>query len=259
MNRILPINTLFIAKNDKQFNTIEKVINMGEKLVKEGETLPFNDTFCKLSVDYGNEILVINDLNTNELTKGMNVTNQLGGGTFIGIPINYSTGENYGTICGLDTRHFDFMEEHLDLFSTMASLLSYVLDLDRVNREVESLSAPIVSLTEGVAVLPLIGNITTKRAEAIILAALQNSERLSLKYLITDLSGIIRVDEEVIHHLMNMVNMLKLIGVTPILTGLQPKHAQKMVKSIHVLGEITIKSSLEAALSYIGFWLVAKQ
>jgi len=256
ISTVIPINTLFIAKNDRCINEIEKVLNREDILLNEGEQLPFQETYCKLSVDHGNKILLIPDLKDSELTKNMGVTHSLGGGGFIGIPIYYGTGENYGTICGLDNKPFEFKEEHIELFSTMASLLSYVLDLDRVNREVEGLSVPMVSLTDGVAVLPIIGDITEKRADIITQATLEQSTRLSLRYLIVDLSGIVRVDENVIHHLISMVNMLKLIGVTPILTGIRPEHAITMVHHHLLIGDILVKNSLQAALTHIGFSLV---
>lgn len=258
MSRVISINTLFIAKNDKCVNEIEKVFNRENALLKKGDKLPFPETFCKLSVDYGNRILVIEDINNNELTRNMAITCQLGGGSFIGIPINYGTGENYGTICGLGDKHFEFKEEHLELFTTMSSLLSYVLDLDRVNKEVEELSAPIVPLTDEIAVLPIIGNISMTRAEAIIQSTLQNSFLRSLNYLIIDLSGMVQINEDVSHYFLKLVNMLKLIGVSAILTGIHPGLAQKMVEGNFLLNGNTIKKSLRAALEYIGFTLVAK-
>ncbi|AZB41776.1 STAS domain-containing protein [Bacillus sp. FJAT-42376] len=258
MSGVVPLNTLFIAKNDQRFNEIEKVVNRDYVLLSNGETMPFQDTFCKLSVDHGNRILLIEDLNQNELTKDMDVTRNLAGGSFIGIPINYSTGENYGTICGLDSKTVSFEEEHVELFTTMASLLSYVLDLDKVNREIEELSAPMVPLTDGVAVLPIIGDISEKRAQIIIQSTLKQSSDRSLQYLILDLSGILRVNRDVIHHLVQLANMLSLIGVTPILTGILPVQAQNMVQSNLIVDGILVKKSLAAALSHIGFALVEK-
>jgi len=112
------------------------------------------------------------------------------------------------------------------------------------------------ALTDGVAVLPIIGDITEKRANIIIQSTLEQSTRLSLRYLIVDLSGIVRVDESVIHHLISMVNMLKLIGVTPILTGIRPEHAVTMVHHHLLIGDVLVKNSLQAALAHIGFSLV---
>lgn len=256
LGTIVPINTLFIAKNDQHINEIEKVLNKKNILLNEGDKLPFKETYCNLSVQHGNKVLLIPDLKDSELTKDMGVTLSLGNGCFIGIPIYYRDGQNYGTICGLDNRPFKFNEEHIEILTTMASLLSYVLDLDRVNKEVEELSVPIVSLTDGVAVLPIIGDITEKRANLIIESTLKQSASLSLRYIIVDLSGIIRINDRVIHYLLSMMNMLKLIGVTPILTGIQPDHAVKMVGTQLFVGDILIKSSLESALAHIGFSLV---
>jgi rsbT co-antagonist protein RsbR len=207
-------------------------------------------------VDHGNQILTIEDLKESDLTKDLNVTHNLGGGSFIGIPLYYSSGENYGTICGLDAQPFEFTEEHRNIFWTMASLLSYVLDLDRVNKEVEELSAPMVSLTDGLAVLPIIGDINEKRAQTITQATLYNCTRLSLNYLIVDLSGMHRINKVVSRHLLDIVKMLRLIGVVPILTGIQPAHASQMTENNLVLNDVLVKNSLEAALSHIGFSLV---
>lgn len=256
LSTIVPINTLFIAKNDQEINEIEKVLNKKSILLNEGDKLPFKETYCNLTVQHGNKVLLIPDLKDSELTKDMGVTLSLGAGCFIGIPIYYGDGRNYGTICGLDNKPYNFSEEDMEIFTTMASLLSYVLDLDRVNKEVEELSVPIVSLTDGVAVLPIIGDITEKRANLIIESTLKQSTRLSLQYIIVDLSGIIRINDRVIHHLLSMMNMLKLIGVTPILTGIQPDHAVKMVGTQLFVGDILIKNSLESALAHIGFSLV---
>ena len=59
MSKIVEMNTLFIAKNDNNTNRIVKAVNLKESLVNEGAELPFKETFCKLSVDHGREILVI--------------------------------------------------------------------------------------------------------------------------------------------------------------------------------------------------------
>lgn len=258
MNYVIPINTIFIAKNDKQRNHIVKVINKEKNLLTKGESLPFNDTYCKLSVDFGDQVLVINDLTDNQLTKDMTVTHNLGGGSFIGIPINYGNGENYGTICGLDDEKFEFTDEHLEHFRTMASLLSYVLDLDRANKEIERLSAPLVVLTRGVAILPIIGNINTKRAEYILQSTLAQSTAQYITSIIIDLSGIHHIDSLVSHFLFKLISALKLIGITPIIIGIQPDHAQALAGTHQLLADVVVKGKMEDALSHIGFFFSTK-
>ncbi|WP_409294923.1 STAS domain-containing protein [Peribacillus sp. SCS-26] len=255
LSKLLDINTLFIAKNDSQVNSIVKVLNKDDHLLSEGDSLPFEQTFCKLSVDHGSEVLVIPDLNRSDQTSSLDVTKGLGGGTFIGIPIYYVDGKNYGTICGLDTRNITISEQHIELFRRMASLLTYVLELDDAYQQIQSLSAPFVPITKGVAILPIIGVITEYRAGNILLFALSKSQHLSLEYLIIDLSGILRVDHLVIASLMKIVNLLGLIGVKPILTGLSPEVARKVVEAGADLNDISTEANLERAIYKIGFTL----
>jgi rsbT co-antagonist protein RsbR len=258
MSKLININTLFIAKNDQKVNEIKKVINKELTLLEEGSTLPFHETFCKVSVDQGKEILLIEDIMENERTKHLNVTASLGSGSFIAIPIYYEDGENYGTICGLDTNTFEFTEQHVELFQTMSSLLTYVLELDKANKEIKDLSVPIVPLTKGIAILPIIGHISEYRADIIIQNTLNSSMDLDLEYMIIDLSGISQINNSVSSYLLNIVKLLKLIGVTPILTGFRPDLAIKTMKVDVDFHDIIITSNLESALSHIGFVLNKK-
>jgi len=255
MSNIVDINTLFIAKNDKETNRIVKAINSNEALVNEGEELPFIDTYCKLSVDHGREILVIEDITQNQQTQALQVTDQLGSGSFIGIPIYYENGENYGTICGLDTKNIPFSNKHLEIFQTMASLLTYVLELDRANQQIRTLSAPMVPITKGVAILPIIGEVSAKRAESIIQIALARSQEYGLDYLIVDLSGVTQINATVSGALLKLANILEIIGVKPILTGFQPQMAMNAIQVHADLKDIAIESNLERALHRIGFIL----
>ncbi|KZE67854.1 histidine kinase [Fictibacillus phosphorivorans] len=255
MSTFININTLFVAKNDKQTNEIKKAVNKDAILIEAGSTLPFHETFCKISVDKGNEILLIEDINESELTKHLNVTAQLGGGSFIAIPIYYEDGENYGTICGLDTESFDFTEQHIELFQTMSSLLTYVLELDKANKEIKELSVPIVPLTKGVAILPIIGHINEYRADIIIQSTLESSTNLELEYMIIDLSGVSRINNKVSEYLLNIVKLLKLIGVTPILTGFRPDLAMRTLEIDVNFNDILITNNLKSALYEIGFSL----
>lgn len=256
MSEIVEMNTLFIAKNDKNTNRIVKAVNTKNALVNEGEELPFKETFCKLSVDHGREILVIEDINQFEQSQSLQVTANLGGGSFIGIPIYYENGDNYGTICGLDTKNITFSPQHIEIFETMSSILTYVLELDKANQHIHTLTAPLVPITKGVAILPIIGDVSAKRAESIIQIALAKSQDYDLDYLIVDLSGVTQINATVSGALLKLVKILEVIGVKPILTGFQPHMAMNALQVHADLKDITIESNLERALHVIGFVLV---
>lgn len=256
ISKIVDMNTIFIAKNDKKTNRIVKAVNTKEVLLDEGDELPFKDTYCKLSVDHGREILVIEDITKNDLSQPLQVTENLGSGSFIGIPIYYENGDNYGTICGLDTNNINFSDQHIEIFETMASLLTYVLELDKANQQIQTLSAPLVPVTKGVAILPIIGEITASRAENIIHTALAKSQEYDLDYLIIDLSAVTHINATVSEALLKLANILGIIGVKPILTGFQPVMALNAIQVHADLKDILIESTLERALERIGFTLV---
>jgi rsbT co-antagonist protein RsbR len=209
-----------------------------------------------LSVDHGREILVIEDINLFEQSQSLQVTADLGGGSFIGIPIYYENGDNYGTICGLDTKNIKFSPQHIEIFETMSSILTYVLELDKANQHIHTLTAPLVPITKGVAILPIIGDVSAKRAESIIQIALAKSQDYDLDFLIVDLSGITQINATVSDALLKLVKILEIIGVKPILTGFQPHMAMNALQVHADLKDITIESNLERALHVIGFELV---
>ncbi|MDM5296937.1 GAF domain-containing protein [Bacillus pumilus] len=251
MSEFIDVNTLFIAKNDQNTNHIVKVFNHDEQLIKEGEELPFEKTFCKLAVDH-QHTLVIPDIQLDERSKYLEVTKRLEGGSFIGVPIDFTDGSNYGTICGLDIRPKQFTVEHIHMFETMASLLSYVLELDRANKQIQQLSVPIVPVVDGVAVLPLLGDIEETRAQHILETILQESYRLALSHLVIDVSGTKRLNEQSIQYLVSYAQTLRLLGISAVLTGIKQDLALSAIQSNISFKDITIRKDLPQALAHIG-------
>jgi len=251
MSQFIDVNTLFIAKNDQNTNQIVKVLNHDEQLLEEGEEIPYEKTFCKLAGDH-QDTLVIPDISLDDRSKYLEVTKRLQGGSFIGVPIDFTDGTNYGTICGLDLRPQQFTEEHVHMFETMASLLSYVLELDRANRQIQQLSVPIVPVVDGVAVLPLLGDIEETRAQHILETILQESYRLSLSHLVIDVSGTKRLNEQSIQYLVSYAQTLRLLGISAVLTGIKQDLALSAIQSNISFKDITIRKDLPQALAHIG-------
>lgn len=256
LSKQLKINTLFIAKNDGQTNEIVKALNVKEELVTAGNASPLSQTFCSLSINYGNEPLIIEDISREDQSNQLEIASRFGNGSFIGIPILYESGEVYGTICGIDQVPFDFTEEHSQAFATMSSLLTYVLELAKANEQIESLSSPLVPVTRGVAILPVIGEVTAGRAQTIINHVLEKCGDAELDYLIVDVSGVSQINSVVGEYLLKLVSILKMVGVTPVVTGIQPFMALKVPHFAKALQGVMIQANLEMALKELGFVLI---
>lgn len=133
---LIHINTIFIASNDGLNNVIMRAYNRDEQLVEEGSVLPLELSYCSLVINNGhhqhNKPLIIENTNENELTRHMDVTRSIGGGSFIGLPVRLRDGSIYGTICALDRNTYKFSEADIQTLETMTIFLAYVVELEKM-------------------------------------------------------------------------------------------------------------------------------
>jgi rsbT co-antagonist protein RsbR len=120
--------------------------------------------------------------------------------------------------------------------------------LERANSAFLELSVPVVPLITGVAVLPLIGNIDTQRAQLIMEEALLQANKLKLNKLFIDLSGVAIVDTMVADRIFMVISALKLLGVHTILTGIRPEIAQTITQIGINFSHVEIRANLQHAI-----------
>ncbi|NGZ74752.1 sensor domain-containing diguanylate cyclase [Saccharibacillus alkalitolerans] len=130
LRRSVDVDSLFIAVNDKVENFILTAVNKREQLIEAGTSLPFEETYCKLVCGGGKMATVIPDTKRDRLTAALDVTGKLGRSSFVGVPLLLGNGEAFGTICALDKRARIFTTQELELFQSMAELLSHVLTIE---------------------------------------------------------------------------------------------------------------------------------
>ncbi|WP_047155211.1 STAS domain-containing protein [Aneurinibacillus tyrosinisolvens] len=95
--------------------------------------------------------------------------------------------------------------------------------------EVSELSAPVVPIHKGIAVLPLIGAIDSYRAKYILEKVIPKVAELKVECLIIDFSGIQTIDTMVTNHIFKIYDVLRLLGIHATLTGIRPDLAQTAV------------------------------
>ncbi|MCF8568107.1 sensor domain-containing diguanylate cyclase [Alicyclobacillus tolerans] len=131
LGEFIGVNTLFVAVNDENINFILNAFNRNEVLIEAGEGIPLAETYCNLVTKNATRPVVIESTKTDTRTSGLDVTSQLGNACFIGVPIVLSDNTVCGTICGLDNRGYEYSERDIELLQTMATLLGYVVELER--------------------------------------------------------------------------------------------------------------------------------
>ncbi|KQU57712.1 hypothetical protein ASG66_18385 [Bacillus sp. Leaf406] len=127
----------------------------------------------------------------------------------------------------------------------------YTNRINAAETSVLELSIPVIKIKDGLGILPLIGDIDTRRAQELMDKALSKSSQLSLEYLIIDLSGVPIVDTMVADRIFKVVDSLRLLGIKPMLTGIRPEIAQTMVQLGINFNTISTFANLQTALSNI--------
>ncbi|MGG0643156.1 STAS domain-containing protein [Sporosarcina gallistercoris] len=119
-------------------------------------------------------------------------------------------------------------------------------------QELAELSAPIVPVRDGIVIIPFIGEITDDRSYAIMNNVLPRIAEMEVECTITDFSGLVSVDDQVVRSLHQLEDALSLMGIEVITTGLRPELAQKIVSSgMDFAGTkyyATVKQALESLL-----------
>ncbi|GAB1780660.1 RsbT co-antagonist protein RsbRD [Priestia megaterium] len=131
---------------------------------------------------------------------------------------------------------------------------SYVKDYTKkikyAQYAIDELSVPVVRMTEEIGILPLVGDLDTKRAQYLMENALDKGKQYKLKWLIIDLSAVPIIDTMVADELFKIIAALKLLGIYVIISGIRPEIAQTMVNLGINLEEIKSFSSLHQAVQY---------
>lgn len=115
-------------------------------------------------------------------------------------------------------------------------------------RQINELSAPIVSIQEGIGVLPLIGLIDRERAQYLMEHIVPKIPSLNIDTLIVDFSGILMIDNQVADQLLKISSMLKLLGIAIASTGIHPQIAQAMIHEGVNLSTIRSYATVRQAL-----------
>ncbi|WP_017726056.1 STAS domain-containing protein [Halalkalibacterium ligniniphilum] len=156
------------------------------------------------------------------------------------------------TVFNIGKRINPLLDKLNNIFSTL-----YVKEtrkkFDTAQMALLELSVPVVPLAEGIAVLPVVGEIDTYRAKLMMQITLQQSMQLQISCLIIDVSGVSMIDTMVAQKIFEIVKALKLVGVETKLTGIRPEIAQTIVALGVNFDGIKTRASMQQALTEIGF------
>ncbi|MGN7481483.1 STAS domain-containing protein [Priestia megaterium] len=146
--------------------------------------------------------------------------------------------------------HFNTIVDHTIQFVSKSYVKDYTEKTNCAQYAIDELSVPVVRMTEEIGILPLVGDLDTKRAKYLMESALEKGSQYKLKWLIIDLSAVPIIDTMVADQLFKVIAGLQLIGIEVVISGIRPEIAQTMVNLGIKVGEIKSFSSLHQAVQY---------
>ena len=137
-------------------------------------------------------------------------------------------------------------------FDLSLAVDAYVYERDRTirfqQRELETLSTPVLQLRPGLLILPIIGLLDTRRAQQLTEQLLHAIRTRRGKVVVLDVTGVAAVDSRVANHLIQTVDAARLMGATAIVTGVSPEVAQTLVGLGISLGNVTTVADLQGGI-----------
>ncbi|MFD2705939.1 STAS domain-containing protein [Salibacterium lacus] len=130
----------------------------------------------------------------------------------------------------------------------------HITALERAKQEMQEISVPVVPITQGTAVLPLIGDMDDERSQFLQERTLEHATELELSYLIIDLSGINTINTWFAQHLNQLIEALQLLGIDTGISGMRPELSQTIVhlgiNFKHVAKYLTLEQALQQHTAY---------
>lgn len=103
-------------------------------------------------------------------------------------------------------------------------------NMESQSKLLEKISTPVITLTDKLAILPLMGDIDLERAHSIVEITASKCVAIKVEELCIDFSGVSSFDDGLGEMLANLVNVLHLLGVSIIISGIKPRMAEQISK-----------------------------
>lgn len=94
---------------------------------------------------------------------------------------------------------------------------------------IRELSTPILQLSEGLLMLPVVGVVDTQRARHLTETLLVAIRKRRARVVVMDITGVPVVDSKVANHLVQACEAARIMGAEVIVTGISPEIAQALV------------------------------
>jgi anti-anti-sigma factor len=174
--------------------------------------------------------------------------------SWLGVPM-ISGDEIQGVLSVQSYQPAAFKPSDADLLLLLASQVGVAIENARLFQQLRStiaeLSAPLLPVSEGVLVLPLVGRIDAERAERVLEQVLDAVIARQADQLVIDVTGLAAVDARGITYLLKIVRAAALLGARTSIVGVSSTLAHTAAEFDLGMHEITTYRDLRSALADI--------
>ncbi|UOQ91599.1 GAF domain-containing protein [Halobacillus shinanisalinarum] len=256
VSQILDVNTVYIAKKEDGYVNVMETYNREEHLLGANVKVDYEETYCQFVIETGGKVFTSTNMSQDPIAKNIELPPDIQIQAFMGTIIYDKEHKEFGTLCVMDQKPREFTEKEAGFLRSVGKVFGYIISLDQMQQRVDMLSVPIVPVTEGVVVLPLIGIVNEDRSNHLLETILQRIYQKNVDYFILDLSGLVSFDDLFTNHLSDIIKALELMGVTPVLTGVRPDMAMSHLSQDPMYKNLRITRNLEQALKKVGLSLI---
>ncbi len=178
----------------------------------------------------------------------------------------------YSQVMYLNNEPHDFLTTHFPLYDeqgepfAICGIATDVTELRQAEQErtrlqeeiiaaqqaaLRELSTPLIPISEGVLVMPLIGTMDSNRARQVMETLLTGVTHNRATSVILDITGLPVVDTQVANVLIQATVAARLLGAEVILTGIGPEVAQTLISLGTDLQGITTPGTLQSGIAYV--------
>lgn len=116
---------------------------------------------------------------------------------------------------------------------------------------IREMSIPVLPLSSGALVIPLVGVLDEERLALMRDRALEATERMRARWVILDITGVPLVDERLARELVRLMQAARLLGARVLIVGVRPEVAQAVVATGLDLSVVRTYRSLQDGVSAV--------
>lgn len=135
-----------------------------------------------------------------------------------------------------------------ELVTSLAEREAQIAREEQLRATVQALSVPVIPLSAGTLLLPLVGHLDQRRSDALLASVLAAIHHSTANKLVIDLTGLTQLDDQASHQLCTLADAARLLGCQIMLVGVRADQAMILTDERFSASGISVARDIPSAL-----------